>query len=73
MIKPRSMLSQKKRKIDLTQPEGNAYVLLEVASKLCEQTGRDFNKIRSEMISGDYENLLKVFDREFSKYVTLYR
>jgi hypothetical protein len=26
-----------------------------------------------EMMSGDYENLLKVFDREFGDYVTLYR
>jgi len=25
------------------------------------------------MTSGDYENLLKVFDREFGAYVDLYR
>ena len=33
----------------------------------------DSKKITNEMMSGDYENLIKVFDREFGSVVTLYR
>jgi hypothetical protein len=29
--------------------------------------------LTDEMMSGDRENLLRVFDREFGDYVTLYR
>ncbi len=38
-----------------------------------EIMGKDFKKIEKEMTKGDYENLLKVFDREFGKFVILYR
>jgi hypothetical protein len=33
----------------------------------------DSNKIREEMMSGDYENLVKVFDSYFGDFVILYR
>ena len=59
--------------IDLTGPQGNAYFLLGTASDLAKQLGLDGGKIRSEMKSGDYENLLQVFDNYFGEYVTLYR
>lgn len=59
--------------IDLTGPEGNAYNLLAVAHRLSSQLGLDAEAIDAEMKSGDYENLIAVFDKHFGDYVTLYR
>lgn len=59
--------------IDLTGPEGNAYVLMGHASRFAKQLGRDPGPILARMKSGDYENLIKVFDSEFGEYVTLLR
>jgi len=61
------------RSIDLTGPQGNAFCLLGYAEDFCRQLGKDFEPIKNEMMSGEYENLVKVFDREFGKFVTLYR
>ena len=43
--------------IDLTGPQGNAF----------------FDEMVDRMRSGDYENLIKVFDDEFGSVVTLLR
>lgn len=59
--------------IDLTGPDGNAYVLLGYAKNFARQLNLDFNKISEEMTSGDYENLLEVFDSYFGSFVTMYR
>lgn len=59
--------------IDLTGPDGNAFALIGIAGRLAKQLDLDKSKIQSEMMSGDYENLLKVFDKHFGEYVTLYR
>jgi len=59
--------------IDLTGPQGNAFFLLGTASNLAKQLELDGSKIMEEMKSGDYENLLQVFDRHFGLFVTLYR
>ena len=59
--------------IDLTGPEGNAYCLLGYASQYAKQLGLDSKKIQDEMTTGDYENLVKVFDKHFGKFVTLLR
>lgn len=59
--------------IDLTGPQGNAFFLLGTASNLAKQLDLDGSKIMEEMKSGDYENLLQVFDRYFGSFVTLYR
>jgi len=71
------MIKKKKEsssiEIDLTGPQGNAYFLLGMAQQLAKQTSKDHAKIIEEMKSGDYENLLKVFDREFGDVVTMYR
>ena len=61
------------RSIDLTGPDGNAFVLLGKAKKYASQLDMDFSIIQKEMTSGDYENLLKVFDKYFGSFVTLYR
>ena len=59
--------------IDLTGPQGNAFFLLGTAKNLASQLGLDGNQIMEEMKSGDYENLLQVFDKNFGSIVTLYR
>jgi hypothetical protein len=59
--------------IDLTGPEGNAFVLIGKALALSKQLGLDGKAIQTEMMSGDYENLIKVFDKHFGHFVTLYR
>jgi len=64
---------QSKLEIDLTGSDGNAFVLIGMVKGLASQTNKDADKITKEMQSGDYENLLQVFDREFGDYVTLYR
>lgn len=59
--------------IDLTGPDGNAFALMRYASRLAKQLGLDSKEIIKEMKSGDYENLLQVFDREFGTFVILER
>ncbi len=59
--------------IDLTGPEGNAFCLMGYANKFARQLGLDGSAITKEMRSGDYENLLKVFDSYFGDYVILER
>lgn len=62
--------------IDLTGPQGNAFYLLGVARDFCKQldmTEKNTQAILDEMTSGDYENLIQVFDREFGSVVILER
>jgi hypothetical protein len=59
--------------IDLTGPDGNAFNMIAIAGNLAKQLDLDKKKIQSEMMGGDYENLLKVFDKYFGEFVTLYR
>jgi hypothetical protein len=59
--------------IDLTGPQGNAFFLLGQAGRYAGQLGLDSEQIITEMRSGDYENLVQVFDRYFGDYVILER
>ena len=59
--------------IDLTGPDGNAYALLAYAKRFAQQFDLDFNQIKDEMTSGDYENLVQVFDEYFGDFVILER
>ena len=71
------MIKSKKEKlgieIDLTGPDGNAFVLIGTAGNLAKQLGLDGKAIRTEMMAGNYENLINVFDKHFGNFVTLYR
>ena len=71
MIKSKEVKNQ--LEIDLTGPDGNAFFLIGTARKLCKMFGMDDTYVIKEMMSGDYENLIKVFDRNFGSIVTLYR
>ena len=63
----------KKIEVDLTGPEGNAFVLLGYAEKWSKQLGLDSNKIQEEMMEGDYDNLVGVMDKHFGQFVTFYK
>ena len=71
------MIKNKEQKfgieIDLTGPDGNAFMLIGKASNLARQLGLDSKAIQSEMMKGDYEHLVDTFDKYFGEYVTLYR
>ena len=73
MIKDIKTKKSKQLEIDLTGPDGNAYALLAYARDLSKCLNKNTEEIISKMKSGDYENLIKVFDEEFGKFVTLYR
>ena len=59
--------------IDLTGPQGNAYFLMGQAGRYARQLGLDGDQIVNEMKSGNYENLVQVFDRYFGDDVILER
>jgi len=59
--------------IDLTGPEGNAFVLLGYAGKWAKQLGLDAKEIQTDMISGSYEHLLSVMEKHFGDYVVFYK
>jgi hypothetical protein len=59
--------------IDLTGPEGNAFVLMGYAKTYAKQLGLDYIPIMEDMMSGDYEHLVDVFDKQFGELVILER
>ncbi len=59
--------------IDLTGPDGNAYALMAHANRFAKQLGIDGKTVIDEMMSGNYENLLEVFDKHFGDFVILER
>ena len=64
----------KKQVIDLTGPQGNAFYLLGLASKLSKQVGIEHEGfILDDMKSGDYEHLIEVFDFYFGEVIDLER
>ena len=74
MIRKKKDLSPKNPMIiDLTGPDGNAFALLGYAKNFSKQLSLDWDSIREEMTKGNYEELLKVFDRYFGSFVILER
>ena len=65
--------SESERVIDLDGPDGNAFVLLGIASQWAKQLDLDKDEIIGDMKSGDYEHLLEVFDFYFGSFVVLER
>lgn len=60
--------------IDIDGEEGNAFHILGLAEKFGKQMGLDAEQrksIREEMMSGDYNNLLKVFIKNFGMVVKI--
>lgn len=62
--------------IDLTGPDGNAFALMGYARRFARQLGyskEDQDQLLELMTSGDYENLIEVFDDHFGSFVILER
>ena len=66
-------MSSSGRVIDLQGPKGNAFALMAQAEDFLRQMERrhEFRALRTEMMSGDYENLIRIFEKNFGDYVTL--
>jgi len=74
MIKKKT--ERKEIVVDLTGPDGNAFVLLGIAERLGKQLEwkpEQIKAVSDNMRSGDYEHLVKVFDEAFGAFVTLLR
>jgi hypothetical protein len=63
--------SDRKPEIDLSGPDGNAFVLLALARRYARDLGLDWDAISAEMTSGNYYHLIRTFDRHFGDYVNL--
>ena len=60
--------------IDLSGPQGNAFVLLGMAEEFAKQLGYDeleTSALLTDMQSSDYNHLINVFDNAFGSFVTL--
>ena len=76
MIRCKSEKPKQKMEIDLTGPEGNAYILMGYARTWGRQLGYSEHRIKciiDEMRLTNYEGLLHTFDREFGSFVTMWR
>jgi predicted secreted acid phosphatase len=73
MIIPLKDKKEKRIEINLNSSHGNAFALINLAKRLCDQLDKDFEPIKERMMSSDYENLLKVLEEEFGDYVIMYR
>ena len=61
------------RVIDLKGPSGNAFALMGYAVDLLRQLDRrdEVHAMRTDMMSGDYDNLIRIFEENFGDYVDL--
>ena len=61
------------RVIDLKGPQGNAFALMAYAVDLLRQLDRrdEVHAMRTDMMSGDYDNLIRIFEENFGDYVEL--
>lgn len=62
------------KQIDLNGPSGNAFALIGIAIKFAKQLEwdkYDVREMKHKMMSGDYANLIEVFEGHFGDYVEL--
>jgi hypothetical protein len=62
-----------KIQVDLTGPDGNAFVLLGMGKRWAKDLDIDWDPIQEKAMSGDYENLLLTIDEAFGDYVDFIR
>jgi len=60
-----------KRIYDLAGPEGNVFTMIGTATTWGKQLGLDTAAINADMISGDYDHAVKVFEENFSEVCEL--
>ena len=59
--------------VDLTGPDGNAFMLLAKARRWARDLGLDYERIHEEATIGDYENLVSVLDNYFGDFIVFER
>lgn len=59
--------------IDLRGQDGNAFFLMNQASRFSRQLNLDAKPILAEMMSDNYDNLVNTFDKYFGDVVDLVR
>jgi hypothetical protein len=57
--------------IDIDGPNGNAFYLMAVARDFSKTLDLDEDEILADMKTGDYLNLLNVFEENFGDFVVL--
>jgi len=70
------VLSKRKIELNLNTAEGCPINLVAVCKKISEQIGLSKQRekeILAEMLSGDYETIIDVMNREFGNYLILFR
>lgn len=72
-IKSKAEMKDRGIEMDLTGPDGNAFVILGNAQGWAKQIGLDWDAIEKDATSGDYEHLVDVIENHFGEYVTFYR
>lgn len=72
-ILPKQSKQEKRIEVDLTGPDGNAFVLMGIARNLAKQLKLDGEMITKEMMLGDYEDLLQTMENYFGDYIIMYR
>lgn len=68
--------SNQKPVIDLSGSDGNAFAIIGYAKQFANQLGysdEETAEMINDMMSGDYKNLLHVFENNFGAYITLER
>lgn len=73
MIVSREKYKNNKPVIDLTGPEGNAFVLMAYAERWSRQLDIEPGFIAKEMREGDYEHLIQTFEKYFGSFCVLIR
>lgn len=61
-----------KQRIDLNGPNGNAFYIMGLAKNLSSQLGYSKSEqtdLINEMKSGNYKNLLNVFEKHFGNFI----
>ena len=69
-----SIVIDGKLHLDLSSSDGNAFTLLGIANRYATRMGlkdEEKSKFIGEMQSGDYDNLVQVFDKYFGDHVEL--
>lgn len=59
------MTEKKKPILKIIGTDGNAFAILGKAQRVAKQNGMDWEKIRTEATSGDYDNLLATMLKYF--------
>lgn len=66
--------NQDKIKLNLNGPDGNAMVLISTGAQLLKKLGEDqsvIKKYKKDMMSNNYNYIVKTFDEMFSEFIDL--